>query len=199
MGSKTCRARPMWMWYFRNAEYCLGKILTTLNTLEPNAMATPELRKWTGIEFNELDIKSGLTSNGSSFFTPRHDETCKISNTGRDPDSVGEDEFTCCRRLGKAGINRHSGLQMDAAFAFRDYARDLADVYQLHDEWEYIPGKSDLKGQFSSSRNSPHGFDVFRGSQITSTRQCHRSVWMASHNSADANWPSVSELIMLVS
>jgi hypothetical protein len=127
------------MWHFRNAEYCLGKILTTLNTLEPNAMATPELRKWTDIEFNELDIESGATSNCASFFTPRHDESCKFSNTGRDPDSVGEDDFTCGRRLRKAGINRNSGLQMDATFAFRDYARDLADVYQFHDEWEYIP------------------------------------------------------------
>jgi hypothetical protein len=138
MGSKRRKIRPLWTAHFQNAEACLNKILEGLNDLGPNAIATPEIRKLTGIEFNEFDIESGAINNGSSFFKPRLDFTCKISNTGRNPDNIGEDEFTSCRRLRNLGINRNSGLQMDAAFAFKSYAEDLADVYQFREEWKPI-------------------------------------------------------------
>jgi len=136
----TIRSRkvPIWKLRFQYAEKYLNKMLSSLKGLPAREIRYVDTRQLPNIELNEMDFETGFIRRGIRFFKPRVDGTCKVSNTGRDPDNEGEDDFTCYRRLREQGINEHLGLQVYVSYAFRDYALDLARCYRFDEVWEDI-------------------------------------------------------------
>lgn len=138
MSTPRNRKAPVWKLRFRYAEQYLNKILTSLKGLPAREIRYVDTRHLPNIELNEIDFQTGTVRRGIQFFKPRLDGICKISNTRRDPDNEGEDDFTCYRRLREQGVNQHLGLQVYVAYTFRDYALDLARRYKFNDAWTDI-------------------------------------------------------------
>lgn len=145
MDRKRRRKESIWASHFRNAEKSLTGILYSLKALPNHKIKSSEKRKPIGIELYELDFETGATFSGTPlFFKPRVGGTCKITNTGQDYENDGKDGFTCHRRLREEGINTDGGLQVFLAYAFINYAFELARCYNFHRAWINTPWVSKI-------------------------------------------------------